>query len=82
MCLVLVVVRNWIGSWLQNHPVPASPFYIIDQLTEVGRAFDTISLEGNKKKRLSRSISVSAGKQIVSGYLEMRLLSWKGDLTV
>lgn len=35
MCLVLVVVRNWIGSWLQNHPVPASPFYIIDQLTEV-----------------------------------------------
>lgn len=47
MCLVLIAVRNWIGNWLQNQPVPASPFFIIDQLTEAGRAFYTVSLQGD-----------------------------------
>lgn len=45
--LVLMVVRNWIVSWLQNHHVSASPFYIIDHLTEVGRAIYMASLEGD-----------------------------------
>lgn len=42
-----MVVIIWIGNWLQNHHLPAPPFYIIDLLIDVGRAFCMALLESD-----------------------------------
>lgn len=47
MLLVLMVVLNFTESWLQNHQMPASSFYVVDQHIEVGVVLCTTSLEGD-----------------------------------